>query len=107
MTEPEEGEDCKTDCNLDPAVECNRAVSRDKDNVPPGRTMNSAPAIRDHRIHAVLVEDEKLDGDAESCENKTHEEEAQESGFVEASVGALDNCREFFAVFADAVHDEY
>lgn len=107
MTKPKEDEDCKTDCKLDPSIESNRAVGRDKDNVPPGRTMNSAPAIRDHRVHAVLVEDEELDGDAESREDKAHEEEAQEAGFVEAGIGALEDCGEFFAVLAHAVHDQY
>ena len=29
MAEPKEDEDGETDCKLDPAVECNRAVGRD------------------------------------------------------------------------------
>ena len=69
--------------------------------------MNSAPAIRDHRVHAVLVEDEELDRDAESGENKAHEEETQEAGFVQAGIGASEDCGEFFTVFAHAVHDQY
>ena len=69
--------------------------------------MNSAPAIRDHRVHAVLVEDEELDGDAESGENQAHEEEAQKAGFVEPRVGTSEDCGEFSAVLADAVHDQY
>ena len=69
--------------------------------------MNPAPAIRDHRVHAILVEDEELGGDAESGENQAHEEEAQKTGFVEARVGALEDCGEFLAVLANAVHDQY
>ena len=69
--------------------------------------MNSAPAIRDHRVHAVLVEDEELDGDAECGENKAHEEETQEAGFVEARIGALEDCGELSAVFANAIHNQY
>lgn len=107
MTEPEKDEDCETDGKLDPVVECHRAVGRDEDDVPPGRTMDSAPAIRDHRVRAVFVEDVELDGDAEDGEDKAHEEQAQEAGFVEAGVGALQDRGEFFAVFADAIHNQY